>query len=348
VNRSILLCLLLLGPVQAQPPPPEVEETLPPRLPPGITPRTRIAIDRGLAHLVATQARDGSWRSQGGFGTYPTTMTALAGLSLLAGGSTPTRGPHAESLRRALTFLLKSARPDGLITRPEDGRSMYGHGFAMLFLSQVYGVEEDAARALQIHQVLQRAVRLTARSQSALGGWLYTPEQSGDEGSVTVTQIQALRGCRNAGVKVPRRTIDRAVAYIANSAQPDGGIAYRAGMTGSRPAITAAAVATLYNAGEYDHPIARKALRYALQHVRVEGSSVQGHYFYAHLYMAQALWQVGGNEWNEYFRKMRNKLLATQAQNGSWQGDGVGVIYGTAIATLILQLPYQHLPILMR
>jgi len=225
---------------------------------------------------------------------------------------------------------------------------MYGHGFATLFLSQVYGVEEDQERAARLHQVLQRAVRLTARSQSSRGGWLYTPDQSGDEGSVTITQIQALRGCRNAGVKVPRQTIQRAVQYIADSAQPDGGIAYRAGMSGSRPAITAAAVACLYNAGEYDHPMAREALRYAVRHVRVQGGAVQGHYFYAHLYMAQAMWQVGGKEWRDYFPKMRDHLVQRQGQTGSWQGDGVGVIYGTAIATLILQLPHQGLPILMR
>ena len=34
--------------------------------------------------------------------------------------------------------------------------------------------------------VLTRAVRITERSQSRAGGWLYTPNQDGDEGSITV------------------------------------------------------------------------------------------------------------------------------------------------------------------
>ena len=225
---------------------------------------------------------------------------------------------------------------------------MHGHGFAMLFLSQVYGAEEDPERARQIHAALKRAIKLTSRSQSKLGGWLYTPDANGDEGSVTVTQIQGLRGCRNAGIKVPLKTIDRAVEYIAKSAQPDGGIAYRAGMGGSRPAISAAAVATLYNAGQYDHAMARKCLAYVVKNVKVEGGAVQGHYYYAHLYMSQAMWQVGGKHWRDYFPKMREHLIKSQSANGSWNGDGVGTIYGTAIATLILQLPYQNLPILMR
>ena len=48
------------------------------------------------------------------------------------------------------------------------------------------------------------AVKLIARSQSGPGGWLYTPDSNGDEGSVTVTQIQALRACRNAGIRINR------------------------------------------------------------------------------------------------------------------------------------------------
>lgn len=323
-------------------------DELPPLLPELITLEAHQTVERGLKFLSTTQARDGSWRSNGQFGTYPTTMTALAGLALLSSGSTTTRGPYAPNLRRAVTYLLGSCRADGLITRPEDGRSMYGHGFATLFLSQVYGMEEDEDRQAKLKQALTRAVVLISRSQSVAGGWLYTPDSNGDEGSVTVTQIQALRGCRNAGIKVPRETIDRAVGYIAASAQPDGGIAYRVGMSGSRPAISAAAVSTLYNAGKYDDPMAKKCLAYCRKNVRVEGGAVQGWYFYAHFYMAQAMWQVGGKDWATYFPKMRDRLVKQQAGNGSWNGDSIGTVYGTAIATIILQLPYDRLPILMR
>ena len=35
-------------------------------------------------------------------------------------------------------------------------------------------------------------------------------------------------------------------------------------------------------------------------------------------------------------------------QDGSWEGDGVGKTYGTAIATFILQIPYNCLPIMQR
>ena len=47
------------------------------------------------------------------------------------------------------------------------------------------------------------AIVLISRSQSRDGGWLYTPDDAGDEGSVTITQVQALRACRDAGISVP-------------------------------------------------------------------------------------------------------------------------------------------------
>ncbi|MCZ6688937.1 MAG: terpene cyclase/mutase family protein [Planctomycetota bacterium] len=320
-----------------------------PARPPGVNTAAEKAIRDGLEYLAKSQAKDGSWRNQGSWGSYPTAMTALAGLAFVADGNTPTRGKYALQLRKAVDFTLMSARRNGLITDPqEESRSMYGHGFSMLFLAQVLGMEEDTERRNEIQKVLSSAVHLTARSQSTAGGWLYTPDMGGDEGSVTVTQIQALRACRNVGVKVPKATIDRAVKYIEKSANPDGGISYRAGMSGSRPPITAAAVATLYNAGAYDSPVAKKALAYCDKNISVSGAGASGHYYYTHLYLAQAYYQAGGKRWDDYYPAIRDWMIKAQQNGGAWMGDGVGTTYGTSIALIILQLPYKNLPICQR
>jgi hypothetical protein len=258
-------------------------------------------------------------------------------------------GQHAD-LRS--TYLLNSAQSNGLICRPgeEEARSMYGHGFSMLFLSQVMGMEGDADRLAEIRRVLRKAVELTGRAQSRLGGWIYTPDSGGDEGSVTITQVQALRSCRDAGIAVPRQVIDQAMGYLEKSLQPDGGIAYRVGMVGSRPPITAAAVACWFNAGQYDNPMAIRALEYCKKNIGVGGQQrgVWGHYMYAHLYYSQVLYLAGEDHWREYYPQMREHLLTLQNEDGSWEGDGVGRVYGTALALTILQLPYNHLPIYQR
>jgi len=320
-----------------------------------ITPRAAQALDRGLAYLARQQRRDGAITDGGGpMGSYPVAMTALAGVAFLTHGDTLSTGRYSPVVRRAAQYLTAPAQAgrDGLITgrgSGEEGRSMHGHGFAMMFLAQCLGDDGDKALADRITKVLKAGVELTGRSQSARGGWLYTPDSSGDEGSITVCQVQALRACRNAGLAVPVRIIRQAVKYIEDSLQPDGGIAYQAGGSGSQPAITAAAVAVLYNAGEYDSQVAKRCLDFCRKSITVSGGGGGfGHWFYMHLYLSQAYWQVGGRDWDTYFPAVRDHLLSQQAADGSWQGDGVGNVYGTAIAVTILSLPYEHVPIYMR
>ncbi|MCZ6792421.1 MAG: terpene cyclase/mutase family protein [Planctomycetota bacterium] len=326
-----------------------------PRRPEGVTAEIEDMAKSGANYLVRTQNPDGSWNNMGGYGRYPTTMTALAGTALLATGSTPTRGPYARAVSRAADFLVRASRPNGLFATPaETGSCMHGHGFTLLFLAQVYGMERDEERQRRLRDALRRGVRLTERSQSRAGGWLYSPDSEGDEGSVTVTQIQGLRACRNAGIQVNANTVRRAVRYIERSMNPDGGIRYRVGSGGSsRPPISAAAVATLYNAGEYDSPLALKIMRYCDRAISVHGDTNRswGHYFYTHLYFSQAKYQRGGTErkeWLRYYRGITRRLQASRAGDGSWMGDQVGTSYGTAIALIILQLPYEYVPIFQR
>ncbi len=339
LSKPALLSLLFCAAIPAQ-------EDLRPE---SVSPEIHRAIQRGLQYLQRTQNSDGSWRSAGNYGSYPTAMTALAGMALLGSGSTPTRGRYWQAVRNASAHLLVLAQPDGVITAPsEEGRSMYGHGFSTMFLAQVYGMEVDERRQKELHGVLTRAIKLIARSQSRAGGWLYSPDSNGDEGSVTVTQIQSLRACRNAGITVPVSTIKRAIDYIKKCANPDGSIRYSASSGGGgRPPITAAAVAVLYNAGKYDDPMAEKALQYSQRTLPINGSG-NGHHYYSHLYLAQALYQRGGEDWDQYYARMAEWLLRQQRRDGSWTGDGVGTIYGTSIALTILQLPYAYVPIYQR
>ena len=318
-------------------------------LPKHITPATQTAIDKGLKYLSRTQGRDGAWRNSGRYGRYPVAMTALAGLAMLMDGNTTTQGRYAPNIDRTVRYLLGSSTRTGLITRgSEDSRPMYGHGFSMLFLGQLYGMTEDAERQRELESVLNGSIELTARAQSRLGGWIYTPRSGGDEGSVTITQVQALRSCRNAGLAVPKRVVDDAMNYLKLSTNSDGGIAYRAKHPGpSRPAITAAAVCCWFNAGDYDNPLAKRALTYAKETISINPWR-GGHWFYAHLYLAQALYLAGEDEWDPYFPRIRDQLLLLQKEDGAWPQFQVGEVYSTAIALIILQLPYDQLPIMQR
>jgi hypothetical protein len=92
------------------------------------------------------------------------------------------------------------------------------------------------------------------------------------------------------------------------------------------------------------------ALRYALKTVPLSAPSHAGavHFFYSHLYLSQAVYFRGQHEWQDYFGRIRSWLLEARNADGSWNGDYIGRTYGTAVALLILQLPYNSLPVLQR
>lgn len=319
--------------------------------------RTQAAIIKGLDFLANNQSPDGSFRNTRDGAAYPVTMTSLAGMAFIAGGNTTSRGPYADHVKKAVRFILQNANPNtGIIAAGnENGRTMYPHGFAMLFLSSVYGMESNEAVRNRMKGVIEKGIKLIGSAQSNLGGWYYTPN-SGDEGSVTVTQLQALRAAHNAGFVVPEDVIDRAIQYLEMCRTPEGGIRYSFNSGNStRLPISAAALPCFYSTGDYESEMAEACLAYVFRSYCLDGNDKSfnksgGHTFYGHYYAAQAFYQAGDTYWDTYFPVARDQLLNMQGQGGegAWNGDGVGPVYGTAMALTILQLPYKYLPIYQR
>ena len=308
------------------------------------------ATGRGLEWLAGRQSRRGHWTANNN--RYPTAMTALAATALLCEGSTASQGKYARNIQRAVDYLVGRSRHNGLIGDPaRDDRYTYGHGFAMLFLSQVLGEEEDAERREELVDVLSRAVVFTGRAQTEAGGWGYVSAKDGagfDEGSTTITQVQGLRGCRNAGIPVPGEIVEGAIGYIHKCTTPDGGVQYNSKGGGGRPAITAAAIACLYNAGEYDSQYVPKLLKYCKGKLDNISNRGFGHWHYAHYYYAQVMYREGGKTWEDYRDKMYKRILSEAAADGSWSQGYIGPVYTTAINLTILQLDNGTLPIYQR
>ncbi len=314
-----------------------------------LPPEVRRATGRGLEWLAGQQSRAGYWTASNG--RYPAAMTGLAGMALLGEGSTTTQGRYAENIRRAVDYLVSRSRPNGLIGDPRDDRYTYGHGFSMLFLSQVLGEEEDLERRQQLIDVLSRAVEFTGWAQTPAGGWGYVSARDGnnfDEGSTTITQVQALRGCRNAGIPVPSEIIEGAIEYIRMCTLPDGGVQYNSKGGGGRPAITAAAIACLFNAGEYDDEYVPLLLAYCEKHLNDLTNQGFGHWHYAHYYYAQVLYREGGGDWEEYRDRLFARLVSEAAADGSWSQGYIGPVYTSSMNLTILQLDRAVLPIYQR
>jgi len=314
-------------------------------------PRWEKAIQRGLDWVAQTQSPiRGNWMA----GNYPTAMTALAGTALVCSGSTTVQGPYAKNIRRAVDYLLSKSRTNGLIGDPQsDNRYTYGHGFSMLFLSQVLGEEQDEETRQMLVENLTRSVDFSCKAQTSAGGWGYVSAKDGsdfDEGSTTITQVQGLRGCRNAGIPVPAEAIEKAKKYIYDCKNQDGGISYSSRNRGSsRPAITAAALAALYNAGDYDSQHVPEMLAYCQKTLNNIGDQTHsyGHWHYTYLYYAQVMYRQGPSEWNPFRDKLYEKIIGEQNDEGYWTGN-IGPIYVTACNLIMLQLDKAILPIYQR
>ncbi|MDA1194299.1 MAG: hypothetical protein O2894_03875 [Planctomycetota bacterium] len=328
---------------------------------PLVNEQAQVAIARGTAFLMSIQRSDGAWSSNSGKKVNETYrvftdgtdvphvgVTSLAVLALLAGGHGPGRGPHGQALDRAVDFICDQVQPSsGYIA--SHGTRMYSHAFATLALAEVYGV----SRRDKVRDKLQEAVEFTVKSQNETGGWRYVPFTNDSDMSVTVCQVVALRAARNVGIKVPRKTIDRALRYVIESAITTTGSRGRDGQSElgafwyqphdqrfNRPsfALCAAGLTTLFQAGLYDDesvqrhieahgidkvppPNIQRSVRYMEReydeiHDR-PGGPYHYFYYYGNYYAAQAMYQIGGKDpalWAAWYRKVRDHLLAMRRE----------------------------------
>lgn len=300
------------------------------------------SIERGLAWLARQQESDGSFGSGSQYGRH-VGITALAGIAFLSDGNVPGRGRYSAQVERALDFVLEStAEESGLICAETSYGPMYGHGFATLFVAEVYGMSPRR----DLREKLRKGVQLLVQTQNDEGGWRYHPVRSDADISVTICQVMALRAARNAGIDVPKSTIDRAISYVRKCQNSDGGFRYMLDSTGSMFPRSAAGIAALYYAGLYDGPEIRAGLKYLLENIPGEGRT-HGHYYYGQYYAAQAMFQAGGEYWQQWWPAIRADLRTKQGEDGSWRGEA-GQEYGTAMALIVLQIPNRLLPIFQK
>jgi hypothetical protein len=351
--------------------------------------RTDEAVEKGLEWLKKTQAPDGHWAAQGG--QYPTTMTALAGMCFLMEGSTLKEGKYSDQIRKAVEWFTdrKRVNADGKIgdfnNPTESSRYMYGQGFGTMFLASVYGEEEDKDQRDKLEKLLKKSVEFICKAQTEkthrkaegkevkVGGWGYVSAKDGnnfDEGSVTITAMQGLRAARNAGIPVPKESIQKATDYLEACTTPKGGVIYSyAGGNGAalngqeRPPITAAAVACSFSAGQYKGDLAKKWIKFCKDAIPVAKGRI-AHDEYQNYYFAQFVYVLGDDRygdmfpkedkntwltWSKYREAMYPYILDQQDKTtGSWTGGYVGPVFATTTNLTILQLEKGILPIYQR
>ena len=300
-----------------------------------LSPGTERAIENGLKYLAKTQNPDGSWGSK-----YRAANTSLALMSFMLKGHFPKEGKHGQRLDRAVRFLLRRAKEGGGYF----GGNMYEHGLATLAMSEVWGMSDRT----EIRDTLKQSVRVILRSQSRSGGWRYQPIPRDADISATVMQIVALASAKEAGIYVPQKTIDRAVAYVKRlQVRFTGGFGYTSASTEGFARTAAGALSLLMCGEDPKGREVRGALGYLNRYDDEKFKKLQW-FFYGHYYAVQAMYQAGEGYYQAWYPKIRSALLRKQQSDGSWRGASGGTSCTTAMAILILGVPYRYLPIYQR
>ncbi len=308
------------------------------------------AVERGLAFLARHQQRDGSFEGEG----PKVAMTGLSLMAFLSAGHAPDVGRYGMVVRNAVDYLLAQAPEDGYFGRIDNSR-MYGQGIVTLALAEAYGVEFDAARRARMLPVIERAIRVILDAQNVpkgpahAGGWRYEPRSNDSDLSLSGWNALALRAGQDIGMDVPAEPIERAVAYVLKCyRRQEGGFAYQPGRNRSL-GMTGVGVLNLRLLSDRDYEEVERARAY-LASAQVERTT--RYPVYTTYYATQAAFQLGGETWAQAWEATRERLLATQLEDGgwpvSWTPEEPGRLYSTAMSVLTLTVPYRLLPIYQR
>ncbi len=327
----------------------------------GGTEASELAVARALKWLAEHQLPDGGWsfnhqlcpkcrgqcRNPGepSMASARNAATGLALLPFLGAGQTHKTGKYRDQVKGGLYFLVNNMQvsPQGG-SLYENGGRMYSHGICSIALCEAYAMTHDKA----LYVPAQQALNFIAFAQDPIGGgWRYTPRQRGDT-SVVGWQIMALKSGHMAYLHVLPSTIKKASMYL-DTVQANSGANYGYTTPGTGQATTAIGLlCRMYLGWTKDHP----ALQRGVNWISNQGPSQTMYYNY---YATQVMRHWEGDLWKKWNSVMRDQLVNSQARNGHEQGSWYikgdhhatrgGRLYCTAMATMVLEVYYRHLPI---
>ena len=334
------------------------------------------AVDRGLEFLATQQGPNGDFRS---LDAGQPGVTSLCVLAFLSRGHLPGEGPHGDAISRGVRYVVSTQMPDGLFSRERPGgghqylqashAAIYNHAISGLMLSEVYGmVDPELQKALK--PVIERAVRWALgfqpqpkRFREEEGAWRYLRFYGLNDADLSITSwmLMFLRSARNAGFEVASTDIDRAVEYVRHCFDPQQNtfvyeIRVEEPEFNQPRAMAGAGILALALAGAHGSDMALKAGDWMLERpFEFYDRPMRGEqwHVYSAFYCSQAMFQLGGRYWEEYYPTLAATIIDAQGGDGSWFPRGgkdrhYGAAYTTSLTILALTPPYQVLPIFQR
>jgi hypothetical protein len=266
-------------------------------------------------------------------------------LPFLGAGQTHKEGEYKKTVERGLSYLIANMKlGNGMGDMWDAGGQMYSHGLASIALCEAYAMTNDPG----LLQPAQMALNYIVYAQDPVGGgWRYKPKQAGDT-SVVGWQLMACKSGHMAYLKVPRRTILGATKFL-DFVQADNGAKYGYTVPAQGPATTSVGLlCRMYLGWKQDNP----SLKAGVEFLHKLGPTNNMYYNY---YATQVMRHYGGEFWEVWNGKLRDRLVKAQDTKGHAKGSWYfpkepwaergGRLYCTSMATMILEVYYRHLPI---
>ncbi len=328
------------------------------------------AVALGLRWLAEHQSPNGSWsydfakcpNCQGQCGNPAqnpsrNSATAFALLPFLGSGITHQQGQkeYRAVVDKGLKFLLKNAtsRPEGLsfIDVEDEGKygGMYHQGITAILICEAAAMSHDS----KLKAAAQKAIDFICFAQTKDGGWRYRPrDASGGDTSVLGWQVLALQSARMGDAAVPAETLYGTKRFLDTVVALDDGSLYgyrkNRPSDGSRATTAIGLLSQMFLGWRSENPALARGVRYLSEWGPDPGN------LYYNYYATQVLHHYGGEPWETWNRQQRDSLVERQVlrghERGSWFFDGAwndsgGRLYTTAMALLILEVYYRHLPL---
>ncbi|MEM8946607.1 MAG: hypothetical protein AAGD11_15650 [Planctomycetota bacterium] len=338
------------------------------------------SVESGLSWLAGQQQRDGSFPTlpQGQPG-----VTSLCIMAFLSHGHLPGEGPYGDQLQLAVDYVLGCQKRSGMlafispngvklsrnVSHVVGSTAAYNHAISGLVLSETYGIQGERP-ASKVRPAIRRALDVTLQMQkwrkdnpNDLGGWRYVLDMDADDSDVSITgwHLMFLRSAKNAGFDIAKEPIDEAVGYVRRCFRPRSStFAYTQSPMYSNytsRGVTGAGILALAHAGLHDTPESQQAGDWLLQNRFDQYNNNPVYlerYHYGLLTCSQAMYQLGGRHWQQFFPSTAITLVGSQLPDGSWpreshHRDGAyGSAYSSAICLITLGTPNDLLPIFQR
>lgn len=300
-------------------------------------------------HSLATPKEDSS--GEGDYADSTNAATALALLPFLGAGQTHLEGQYKATVKAGLASLISNMKVTTQNGIPmgswhEARGNMYSHGLATITVCEAYAMTHDP----DLLQPAQLALNYIVWFQDdSGGGWRYQPQQAGDT-SVVGWCLMGLKSGRMGNLSVPNSTFIKANAFL-DFVSTDNGAFY--GYTGPRPDRNPAQTSIgllcrMYLGWPKEHP----GLREGVAYLGSVGPMMDDLYYT--YYATQVMRHFGGDSWDRWNTATRDAVIKDQIKQGvdagSWDPKGHhsragGRLYQTALATMILEVYYRHLPL---